>query len=299
MEGEAGVSTDGAGEPQPERGGLLEAILRRLTRPEIAEGALGDLEEAHSSQPGGAASGPVRAFEPLGLVIAFGRERMASGLRALVDPKVEEDMRKLRFEAGSAGLWLLGRWILASAVGWLAGLAVAVALFLAVQALVGLDSDRFLAFAALACLGACVGLAQSLVIGGLLAKPRDWFWATLAGHILAMIALLVPWFRRFSGPEIVGNTALLLLVGAAVGGAQWWVLRRRFHTAGVWVPATSLGYLTFLWVILNPVSDLTRFVLADAAMGAMASALPGFVLLWLAWREGTGAAPSGAAASEA
>jgi hypothetical protein len=303
VEDEAGVSTDGGREPQREGGGLLEAFLRRLTRPEIAEGALGDLEEAHSSQPGGGAAGARRAFERLRLVIAFGRERIGSGLserlRTVVDSKAEEDMRKLGFEAGSLGLWLLGQWILASAVGWLAGLAAAVALFLAVQSLAGIDSDRFLAFAALPCLGASVGLAQSLVMGRWLARPRDWFWATLAGHILAMITLLVPWFRRFSGPEIVGNTAMLALIGAAIGGTQGWILRRRFPTAAVWVPATSLGFLSFLWIVANPVSNLARFVLATSVMGAAASALPGIVLVWLVGRERAGAAPTGAAASEA
>jgi hypothetical protein len=270
----------------------------RLTRAEIAEGALGDLEETPPSHPGGGrARRRQRTFELICLVIAFGRERIACSLseclHALTDTTLEEGMSKLGAEARRTGLWLLGRWVLASAVGWAGGLAAAVALFLAVQALAGLDSDRFLAFAGLACLGAGLGLAQSMVIGPLLARPRDWFWATLAGHIIAMIVLIVPWFRRYSGPEIVGNSVMLAVIGVAIGGAQWWVLRRRFHAAGVWAPATSLGFLSFLWIIQNPVSDLARFVVVDAAAGAAASALPGVVLVWLVWRERAGAAPGG------
>jgi hypothetical protein len=90
---------------------------------------------------------------------------------------------------------------------------------------------------------------------------------------------------------------MLVLIGAAIGGVQWWVLRRRFHAAGVWVLATSLGYLSFLWVISNPVGDLTQFVLANGAMGAAATALPGVVLAWFVTQQTAGAKPSGAAAA--
>jgi hypothetical protein len=303
MADEARMSGEGSG--RRERGSaFLERVLFRLTGAEIAEGALGDLEETPPSDPGGGtARRRQRTFERLCLVIAFGRERIACSLgerlRALTDTTLEEGISKMGAEAGKTGLWLLGRWILASAVGWAGGLAAAVALFLAVQALVGLDSDRFLAFAALACLGVGLGVAQSIVIGPLLARPRDWFWATLAGHVIAMIVLVVPWFRRYSGPEIVGNAAMLALIGAAIGATQWWVLRRRFHAAGVWAPATLLGFMSFLWVILNPVSDMARFVEEDSVAGAAASVLPGVVLVWLVWRERAGAAPDGAQASGA
>jgi ATP-dependent exoDNAse (exonuclease V) alpha subunit len=54
-----------------------------------------------------------------------------------------------------------------------------------------------------------------------------------------------------------------------------------------------------LWIVANPVSNLARFVLATSVMGAAASALPGIVLVWLVGRERAGAAPTGAAASEA
>jgi len=206
-------------------------------------------------------------------------------------------MGKPGVEAGRMGFWLLGRWMLACAVGWAAGLGAAVALFLGVQALASLNSDRFLAFAALACLGACLGIAQSIVIGPLLARRRDWLWATLAGHGLAMIVLLPPWFRRFSGPEVIGNAAMLLLIGAAIGVMQWGVLRRRYPAAGGWAAATSIGFLSFLWVISNPVSDLAGFVVANAAAGAAASALPGMVLVWLVGRERASAALGGARTS--
>jgi hypothetical protein len=302
MADEARMSGEGSG--RRERGSaFLERVLFGLTGAEIAEGALGDLEETPPSDPGGGTASCRRTFELICLVIAFGRERIACSLgerlRALTDTTLEEGISKMGAEPGRTDLWLLGRWILASAAGWAGSLVAAVALFLAVQALAGLDSDRFLAFAALACLGAGLGVAQSLVIGPLLARPRDWFWATLAGHVIAMIVLIVPWFRRYSGPEIVGNAAMLALIGAAIGATQWRVLRRRFPTAGVWVPATSLGFVSFLWVILNPVSDMARFVVADSVAGAAASVLPGVVLVWLVWRERAGAAPGGAQASGA
>jgi len=230
--------------------------------------------------------------------VGEGGSDLSEWLRALaVSTQEEQEMGKPGAEAGSTGLWLLGRWMLASAVGWAAGLGAAVGLFLGVQALAGLNSDRLLAFAALACLGACLGMAQSIVIGPLLARPRDWLWATLAGHILAMIVLLLPWFRRFSGPEVIGNAAMLLLIGAVIGTMQWGVLRRRFPAAGVWAAATSIGFLSFLWVISNPVSDLARFVVVNAAAGAAASALPGIVLVWLVGRASMSAAPGGARAS--
>jgi hypothetical protein len=45
VEDAAGVSAGSGGRGRNDRKGLLDAILSRLARPEIVEGALGDLEE--------------------------------------------------------------------------------------------------------------------------------------------------------------------------------------------------------------------------------------------------------------
>ena len=301
LEEATGVNASGPGADEAGRGGILERILGRLAPAEVVEGVLGDLEESRGERPARGAAARLRyGAEALHLMVSLAHERLG---RFLHDPgfgslgeRGEVLMSRMRNDGADGVLWLVGRWLLASLAGWAAGLAAAVLLSAAGEALVGLNSDRFLAFAALGCLGIGVGLAQSRVIGPLLPRPRNWVWATAAGHFAAMIALLVPWFRRFSGPAIVGNTAMLVLIGAVIGGMQWWILRRRFRGAGLWPLATALGFVSFVWIILNPVSTTVGFVLANAAMGVAANILPGALLAWFITQQALGATPNRAAA---
>ncbi len=76
-----------------------------------------------------------------------------------------------------------------------------------------------------------------------------WMLATIAGAIVLLIAL-IPVTRLIVGlmparPEAEVQSPLFLgmgLLGAAIGLAQWFVLRRLIQHAGWWVPATMAGY---------------------------------------------------------
>jgi hypothetical protein len=102
-----------------------------------------------------------------------------------------------------------------------------------------------------------------------------WFWPA--------------WGVAFAGFPIGGSAAYLLLgpveavgtaalggavTGAAVGAAQWLVLRRRLPLSGVWVAATAAGMaigMTLGQVVLGDDTDsvplLLRGVLTGAAIG--------------------------------
>jgi hypothetical protein len=76
------------------------------------------------------------------------------------------------------------------------------------------------------------------------ASPRGgrWFWPAWAAAFLgfpiggAAATLLVGPIESIGAALIAGAVA-----GAAIGGAQWLVLRRRLPLSALWVPATAAG----------------------------------------------------------
>src|SRR5512144_3255735 len=85
-----------------------------------------------------------------------------------------------------------------------------------------------------------------------------WMLATFVGGILYIVvsmplmALLTLITFVRAGPEaepafvpnFIGAGFGMGLIGAAIGLAQWFVLRKLLHKTGWWVPATMIGYST-------------------------------------------------------
>jgi hypothetical protein len=190
------------------------------------------------------------------------------------------------------GTWsLLAAWILASAVGWAAGLAFGALLtYLASQA-PWLNEDRVFAHAIMIALGITVGAAQAVVLRRLLPRAGRRVAATLLGHLLILAGSNA---ARLGGLRLWNNAVLLGLFGAAIGTCQWWLLRGRYRQAGFWVLATAVGFLSLLWMISHPAHSLGESVIKVTALGALASIVPGALLVWLL-RQPVESASQGAA----
>jgi uncharacterized membrane protein len=176
-------------------------------------------------------------------------------------------------------------WIAASAAGFAAGLVGGLILTaIAAEMLPGVNADRFGLYATLFCLGLAVGVAQLTVMAHLLPTATRWMAATLLGYLLAMIPFAISGFLNLAGPELLDDAFLLALMGAAIGLAQWWVLRQHYRGAVGWVLASMVGFLSFLWLVANPAHSLPEFVLVGTVLGGLAAVASGAVLAWLVQR---------------
>jgi hypothetical protein len=172
-------------------------------------------------------------------------------------------------------------WILAGLAGWASGLAVGALLTEIGSSLLGLNEDRALAYAVLLALGLACGVAQSAVLRRYLPEPWRWIPVTLAGYLLAMGIVAVANGARLIATGLWANAVLLALIGAVLGIPQWLLLRRQFGGAGLWAPATAIGFLSFLWLVAHPAGSLSEFIGVGAMLGALAALPSGIVLAWL------------------
>lgn len=178
-------------------------------------------------------------------------------------------------------LWpLLARWIILNWAGWAVGLAAGMGLTLPASRVPGVNEDRALVYIVMLTLGVANGVAQSLVMAAWLPKPTHWIAATVAGHIFSLAALTAINLIGVAGSGL-WDTLLLCIFGALIGCSQWWILRRHFHSAGVWIAANAAGFLGFAWMYEHPTHSPAVFIVAGALIGTLASALTGLALAWL------------------
>ena len=183
-----------------------------------------------------------------------------------------------------SALSLLAGWTFASSVGWAAGLAAGIWLTLVAADLSWLNEDRFVVYAILISLGLTLGTAQWIVLRRYLPQPGRWITATLIGHLLCLILIIGVNLARLGGVDIGANVLLLGLVGTAIGTCQWWILRQHYRQTGLWVPASAVGFLCFMWLIVDPTHSLGELVVRGTIIGALTAAVPGAVLAWLVRR---------------
>jgi hypothetical protein len=192
----------------------------------------------------------------------------------------------------SSGPWsLLIEWILASSLGWAVGLAAGMLLTEVASHLSWLNEDRVFAFATLASLGIAIGGAQWIVMRRYLPKSVRWITATVVGFLLCLVILVVFNLVGLGGTGIWDDLLLLALLGTAIGTSQWWVLRHQYHNAGMWVLVSAVGFLAFIWIILNPSSSLSDLVIRGTIIGTLAAMLSGAALVWLGRRPLVTASP--------
>jgi hypothetical protein len=129
--------------------------------------------------------------------------------------------------------------------------------------------------------GVCIGGMQWLVLRQYL--PQAGWWVLSTGVIwpvcYTFIGLATRGIVRVGGGSFVGAATWIItfaLVGAALGGIQWLVLRRRFIRAGWWVLASAAGFAGF--AAIGPLADILTLIVL---LGAIPGATTGIALVWL------------------
>jgi hypothetical protein len=188
------------------------------------------------------------------------------------------------------------KWMLANAVGLTVGQAAGVmggylvgALF--VQALG--EAGALLAIAVVGAItGALLGLSQRYVMQQELDLDRQWILLSGVGWAIGYPAAM--WLVSAAGPTLDAATSALLywlLIGASIGLAQWWIMRRMAQRAEWWAAANMVGWLlgpqlAALGIAaaaslgLNP-DDSIGALIAFALIGAAVGVFTGLALNWL------------------
>jgi hypothetical protein len=185
-----------------------------------------------------------------------------------------------------AAFSLLTGWILVNLIGWAAGLAISV-LFYPVAARIPIpwqhDGDMVSSYATIIFLGFTVGIAQWTVMRRHLARPARWITATLIGYLLCLVIFVIASNSpvRLERTKVWNNALLLGLMGSAIGVSQWWVLRQHYSKAGLWVLASAVGFLFFMWGIITPSHSQGEFIIRSTISGVLAAAVSGVTLVWL------------------
>jgi len=147
---------------------------------------------------------------------------------------------------------LLFYWMMATTSGWLFGWLL-------------------LPSVALVTAGVGAGVTQCLVLYRRIPKAWRWILVTAVGWMagLVIVLLLVP-----AGMGLLYG----LVIGAATGTAQWFIIRREVHWSGWWIAVSALAWATGL--SLAPASGsavLPRIMLS----GVMPSVMTGITLTLL------------------
>ena len=191
------------------------------------------------------------------------------------------------------------RWVIATAIGELAGFTIPALAGTGVAA-AGVQPAAALALmvAAGAGEGAVLGWAQSRALRrdlpGL--STRSWTAATAAGAAVAWLVGMLPSTLHDLLPAgvllalaVPGGLVLL----ATIGVAQWTVLRRHVPGALTWIPANALGWLAGLVVVFaaiglapsSPPLMVACSVLGGLGMGLTVALVTGaFLVRLLDWK---------------
>ncbi len=184
-------------------------------------------------------------------------------------------------------LWLW--WVVAGVVGWAAGWGL------------GWSEVEFWSvdIAAAEYGGVVVGVTvvgalQWLMLRRQLAGAAWWIVASLvsgvvAGGVIYGVGGDAGFTAEVARDLDVGWVVEAALYGAVLGVLQWLVLRWQVALSGLWVLASTVG-----WVVGDPVcSSLMDFgALSWVVFGAVYGAITGLVLVWLLRRPVPAAAPA-------
>jgi len=191
------------------------------------------------------------------------------------------------------GFWLC--WVLANALSEIAGLAASAVVWFLLTMSRGseMEPTGFALLLTVLLLGALggtlVGYAQWLVlrraVAGLAGSP--WILATVGGALTTWLLGMLAGGKAGAPPEespgliITGAALVGAGLGALLGVAQWFVLRRHVRRAGWWVLANALAWAGGMAVAffgadaVRTGETLAGYALRDAATGLAAGVLVG------------------------
>jgi hypothetical protein len=164
------------------------------------------------------------------------------------------------------GRGFLFQWVAASGLGLVAGFAVFGFLIRTFDTQSDMGLQTIITLTGGIVLGASIGTAQWLVLRYHVARPSLWVIASMLGTTLGMTIGGILYnstgrLGNYYGAIVIGS----LVVGASLGMAQCFVLRRYVARSGWWVVANSVGLL--LAVGLSGVLAQVLFIATANVLG--------------------------------
>ena len=178
------------------------------------------------------------------------------------------------------------QWVLANVFGGALGFPLSDIVYDSIEAQVGGTLGQAISGAMI---GAALGLAQWLIIRRGVSKTGSWVLVTTVSWGMALAL-----YESIGGA--LGRTVGGATIGAALGFAQWLVIRRRVSKSSSWVLATTVG-LAMGWslglaiyeaateAMYRAIGEAMYESVSEAIIGAMSGlvygVVTGAVLLWL------------------
>jgi len=176
---------------------------------------------------------------------------------------------------------LFVQWMLFSSFGWFIGLGLGVFLNGKITGQPGIREGDPLPYVILLSVGLTLGFSQSLVLRSLLPGAQRWLRYTLAGFALAVLVFILASLVRLPLEGLLDDALWLALSGAAVALPQWRLLRQHFNQVWLWIVASALGWLGFLWLAATPAVEIYELIVRGLLYSLVGLALQGVVLVWL------------------
>lgn len=180
-----------------------------------------------------------------------------------------------------AGWTLWFGWVLANIVGAVAGFPLTAVALRVVAVVAAADERAIFPYVLFPVVGVCIGGMQWLILRRYTSQAGWWVLSTAAVWPVCytFIGLVTRGVVKVGGVPFAGAATWAItfaLIGAALGGIQWLVLRRRFTRAGWWVLASAAGFAGF--AAIGPLGDVLALVVL---LGAIPGATTGIALVWL------------------
>jgi hypothetical protein len=145
---------------------------------------------------------------------------------------------------GNLGRGFLFQWVAASGLGLVAGFAMFGFLIRTFDTQSDIGIQTVVSLTGGVVLGASIGISQWLILRNYVARPDYWISASTLGVTTGFMVGLILYnstggLGGYYGSIVIGA----LVVGAALGLAEWLILRRYVARAGWWVFANSIGLL--------------------------------------------------------
>jgi hypothetical protein len=193
-----------------------------------------------------------------------------------------------------AGWSFYAGWILSALVGVALALGIMYGLITIIVQVVGgtivvngtrrITEDFLATYLFIPALGLSLGLVQVAVLRAYLPRMGSWAVLTFAAFVLllATLSLLRPLLPRLgiadSALQSVLPVTMYLLIGLALGAAQWLLLRRRVAGAGWWIVANLLGWGLVYPLVGNSWNNLVEMMMLGLVPGAVTAIVLGLLI---------------------